>query len=217
MSREVVTLAKKTKGEYSYNEAIKTLRTNVQFCGSNLRRILLTSAFPDEGKSDVTFALASSLAQIGKKVILIDADIRKSVMVSRYQVETEINGLSQYLTGQREMEEVIYNTNFEGLSIIFAGPYSPNPSELLEEDLFHELLDALDEKFDYIIIDTPPMANVIDGAIIAGSCDGAILVIEAGATSYRLEQKVVKQLEKSGCRILGAVLKIGRASCRERV
>ena len=151
MSREVVTLAKKTKGEYSYNEAIKTLRTNVQFCGSNLRRILLTSAFPDEGKSDVTFALASSLAQIGKKVILIDADIRKSVMVSRYQVETEINGLSQYLTGQREMEEVIYNTNFEGLSIIFAGPYSPNPSELLEEDLFHELLDALDEKFDYII------------------------------------------------------------------
>ena len=64
MSREVVTLAKKTKGEYSYNEAIKTLRTNVQFCGSNLRRILLTSAFPDEGKSDVTFALASSLAQI---------------------------------------------------------------------------------------------------------------------------------------------------------
>lgn len=124
MSREVVTLAKKTKGEYSYNEAIKTLRTNVQFCGSNLRRILLTSAFPDEGKSDVTFALASSLAQIGKKVILIDADIRKSVMVSRYQVETEINGLSQYLTGQREMEEVIYNTNFEGLSIIFAGPYS---------------------------------------------------------------------------------------------
>lgn len=88
---------------------------------------MLTSSFPDEGKSDITFAMASSLAQIGKKVVMIDADIRKSVLVSRYQLETEVYGLSQYLSGQKTLEEVLYETNMENLSMVFAGPYSPIP------------------------------------------------------------------------------------------
>ncbi len=206
MSRLIVDLNRDMKENYNYNEAIKTLRTNIQFCGSNIQTIMFTSALPDEGKSDIAFAAAQSMAQIGKKVLLIDADIRKSVLVTRYQLKAEVAGLSQYLSGQKEIEEIIYDTNLENLSVIFAGPYSPNPAELLEEELFESLLDYACERFDYVVIDTPPMANLIDGAIVAKGCDGAVMVIESGAISYHLEQKVKSQLEKSGCRILGVVL-----------
>lgn len=203
---QFVTLNRIMKDDYHYNEAIKTLRTNIQFCGNGIKTIMLTSSLPDEGKSDITFAMASSLAQIGKKVVLVDADIRKSVLVSRYHLEREVSGLSQYLSGQRSLENVLYDTNIENLSIIFAGPYSPNPADLLEESLFGDMISKLKEKYDYIIVDTPPMGNLIDGAIVARQCDGAVMVIESGSISYRLEQRVKGQLEKSGCRILGVVL-----------
>ena len=206
MSKKILSLSREMKDDYNYNEAIKTLRTNIQFCGSNLHTIMFTSALPDEGKSDVAFAAASSLAQIGKRVVFIDADIRKSVLVSRYQLADKVDGLSQYLSGQKNMQDILYDTSFENFSVIFAGPYSPNPAELLEEPLFEELIHALETEYDYIIIDTPPMANLIDGAIVARNCDGAVLVIESGAISYHLEQKVKNQLDKTKCRILGAVL-----------
>lgn len=203
---QTVALNRSMKDDYNYNEAVKTLRTNLQFCGNGIRVIMMTSSLPDEGKSDVSFALASSLAQIGKKTLLIDADIRKSILVSRYQLDQEVCGLSQYLSGQKTMDEIIYGTSVEHLHLIFSGPYSPNPAELLEEDLFSSMIKQLREQYDYVIIDTPPMGNLIDGAIVATQCDGAVMVVESGAVSYRLVQRVKGQLEKSGCRILGAVL-----------
>ena len=192
--------------DYFYEEAIKTLRTNIQFCGSGLKTIMFTSSMPDEGKSETAFALASSFGNIGKKVLLVDADIRKSVMVKRYEIKGNPNGLSQYLSGQKSLEEICYETDMENLDMVLSGPFSPNPAELLEDELFKTMIESVKEIYDYIIIDTPPMANVIDGAIIASQCDGAVIVIESGAISYRLVQKVRSQLEKSGCRILGAVL-----------
>lgn len=206
VSERVIELKREMADDYNYNESVKTLRTNLQFCGSNVKRIMFTSAMPDEGKSDVSFATAESLAQIGKEVLFIDADIRKSILTSRYQLQEEVYGLSQYLSGQKTLEDVLYNTNIDNLDVIFAGPYSPNPAELLEEDLFAGLMEYVLTLYDYIIIDTPPMAALIDGAIVARHCDGAVMVIESGSISYRMEQKVKEQLEKSGCRILGAVL-----------
>lgn len=206
MTRRALTLSQSSFVDYNYNEAIKTLRTNIQFCGSNIRTILFTSAMPDEGKSELTFETARSLGQIGKKVLMIDADIRKSVLASRFRLKQEADGLSQYLSGQKTAEEVIYDTDIDNLSLVLAGPYAPNPAELLEEEQFRKLLDYAREYFDYILIDTPPMLNLIDGAIVARYCDGAIMVIESGAVSYRLEQKVKRQLEKADCRILGVVL-----------
>ena len=202
------TLSLKNTGrkDYHYEEAVKTLRTNIQFCGNNLKTIMFTSSLPSEGKSDTTFAVAASFGSIGKKVLLIDGDIRKSVIVKRHEIQGNPCGLSQYLSGQKTAEEICYGTDVENLDIILAGPYSPNPSELLEDPLFKELLDRARLKYDYIIIDTPPMANLIDGAIIASLCDGAVIVINSGTISYHLVQKVKSQLEKSGCRILGAVL-----------
>lgn len=202
----VVRLRKKKDMEYNYEESIKTLRTNLQFCGRNIRVVMFTSAFPNEGKSSLSFDLAYSLAQLGKKTILVDADIRKSVLISRYEVEEEVVGLSQYLSGQCGLQHLVYPTDEEKLSVIFAGPYSPNPVELLDEELCKKLFDVLKANFEYVVVDTPPMANLIDGAILAKYCDGSVIVIESGAVSYRVEQQVKKQLEKAGSRILGVVL-----------
>lgn len=208
--KQQITLKNIISKDYAYEEAIKTLRTNIQFCGSNIRTIMFTSSIPNEGKSSITFALARSLAQTGKKVLLIDADIRKSVLVSRYQLEKDVYGLSQLLSGQKKLEDVLYSTNVEFLDVIFSGPFSPNPAELLEEQLFTDLVEQAKMEYDYIIIDTPPITNVIDGAIVARVCDGAALVVESGAISYRIAQRVKRQMEKTGCRLLGVVLnKVG--------
>ena len=208
--KQQITLKNIISKDYAYEEAIKTLRTNIQFCGSNIRTIMFTSSIPNEGKSSITFALARSLAQTGKRVLLIDADIRKSVLVSRYQLEKDVYGLSQFLSGQKKLEEVLYSTNVEFLDVIFSGPFSPNPAELLEEQLFTDLVERSKAEYDYVIIDTPPITNVIDGAIVARVCDGAALVVESGAISYRIAQRVKQQMEKTGCRLLGVVLnKVG--------
>lgn len=194
------------KKDYFYEEAIKTLRTNIQFTGKNVKTIMFTSCFPNEGKSDVTFQLCQEIGNMGKRVLLIDADIRKSAYVSRYRIKQKVNGLSQYLSGQLAKEFLIYQTNFLNVDIIFAGPMAPNPSELLEEEAFRELLAEVRGYYDYIIIDTPPVGSVIDAAIIAKESDGAVLVIESERVSYKLAQKSMEQLEKTGCKILGAVL-----------
>ena len=194
------------KRDYQYEEAMKTLRTNIQFSGNGLKVIMLTSAMPDEGKSETSFQLAISMAQTEGRVLFIDADIRKSVLVSRFGGGQQIYGLTQYLTGQRPLGEVLYHTNLPNLDIIFSGPMAPNPAELLSEDAFSKLIAWARNEYDTIIIDTPPLGSVIDGAIIAQRCDGAILLVESGALSYRLVQKAKRQLERTGCRILGAVL-----------
>ena len=194
------------KKDYFYEEAIKTLRTNIQFTGKNVKTIMFTSCFPNEGKSDVTFQLCQEIGNMGKRVLLIDADIRKSAYVSRYRIKQKVNGLSQYLSGQLAKEFLIYQTNFLNVDIIFAGPMAPNPSELLEEEAFRELLAEVRGYYDYIIIDTPPVGSVIDAAIIAKESDGAVLVIESERVSYKVAQKSMEQLEKTGCKILGAVL-----------
>lgn len=194
------------KKDYFYEEAIKTLRTNIQFTGKNIKTIMFTSCLPNEGKSDVAFQLAQEIGNMGKKVLLIDADIRRSVYVNRYKVKEKVKGLSQYLSGQLAKEFLIYQTNFLNVDIIFSGPIAPNPSELLEEASFSDLLKELRNVYDYIILDTPPLGSVTDAAIVAKECDGAILVIESECVSYKLAQKVQEQLEKTGCKILGAVL-----------
>lgn len=194
------------KLDYYYVEAMKTLRTNVMFSGKDVKAILVTSTFPNEGKSDIAMQLARDLAEAGKHVVLFDTDIRKSAMIRRYSVEGEIKGLSQYLSGQAELSQILYKTNFTNMDVLFSGPSVPNPSELLETSGFKQLLVGLRRFYDYIILDCPPLGSVIDAAIVATHCDGAILVLEADRVTYREAQRVQGQLRKTGCKILGAVL-----------
>jgi capsular exopolysaccharide synthesis family protein len=202
----LVNLEKMNKLDYRSNEAYKLLRTNIQFCGSDIKVICITSCLPNEGKSSVSFNLAVAFAESGKKIVFIDADLRRSVLVGRYQPDHAVLGLTHYLSGQSGLDEILYNTNIPFLDMIFTGPVSPNPAELLGGTIFCDLVELLRNEYDYVIIDTPPLSNVVDGAIISEPCDGLVLVIEANAVSYKLAQRVIKQLEKGKCRILGAVL-----------
>lgn len=194
------------KEDYFYEEAMKLLRTNVQYLGVDVKTILFTSCYENEGKSDVSFQLAKEIGNMGKRVLFVDADIRKSDLLSRYSVEQETFGLSQFLSGQVEAREIIYTTNFQNMDIIFSGPVAPNPSELLEEREFEVLLKVLKKQYDYIIIDSPPIRSVTDAAVVARQCDGVILVVESEMVSYKDAQKAKAQIEKTGCRLLGAVL-----------
>ena len=158
------------------------------------------------GKTTTCVNLGIGLAREGKRVLLIDADIRKSSYIRRFHVKEKVAGLSQYLSGQIDMNDVIYQTNFENVDIIFSGPVAPNPSELLNDAEFEKLLKDKKEEYDYIFIDTPPALNLTDATVVARHCDGGILVVEAEAVSYKIAQKVKAQIERSGCPILGAVL-----------
>jgi capsular exopolysaccharide synthesis family protein len=197
MAIQRVILTDSRKEDVFYEEAIKTLRTNMQFSGVETKSIVLTSCYPNEGKSDVAFQLAVEIGKMGKRVLIIDADIRKSSYIKRYQIKQKTNGLSQYLSGQVALEEIIYSTNYRNLEIIFSGPYAPNPSELLEQGRFGRLIEETRKVYDYILIDTPPIISM---------SDAAILVIESEAVSRRDAMKAKEQLTKSGCKLLGAVL-----------
>lgn len=194
------------KLDFRTKEAYKTLRTNLSFSGQNIKVVGMTSCTPSEGKTSVSFQLALSMAESGKKTILVDADMRKSVLRGRYKANHEKFGLSHFLSGQTNLNECVCETNVENFHIIFAGPVPPNPSELLSGNVFRGMVEKLRKEYDYVIIDTPPLGSVIDGAVIASNCDGAVLIIESGAISYKFAQNVKGQLEKAGCRILGCVL-----------
>lgn len=192
--------------DFHSNESYKTLRTNISFCGDDIKVIALTSATPNEGKSVVSFRLAKAFGEDEKKVLYIDADIRKSVFEARYGIDMETIGLSHYLAGKSELDDIIYETNLQGMHMIFTGPVVPNPSELLGNYKFEQLIQYARENYDYVIIDCPPVGSVIDAAVVARQCDGVALVIETEGVSYKMLQRVKSQMKQSGCRMLGAIL-----------
>lgn len=195
----------RTDKGFLYEESIRILRTNLQFSGTNLKVILFTSSIQGEGKSEISFQLAMSMAQVGKRTLYIDADMRKSVLTTRYQIKESVEGLSQFLSGMNT-GDIIYTTNITNLDVVFTGPYAPNPAELLYEPKLDEFIRTQRENYDYIIIDTPPLTNIVDAAVIGRCVDGAVIVVKSSAVSQRMVRKIKEQLEKVNCKIIGAVL-----------
>lgn len=192
--------------DYTTEEELKTLRTNLLFCGVDKKVIVVTSTMPGEGKTETSMNLAVSLAQLNKKVLLMDLDLRRSVMIRRYGIEDVKCGMSHFLSGQCELSDVICSTNIPKMHLAIAGPVTPNPTELLSGERLQKLLASVRDVYDYVIIDTAPLGLVIDGAIVAKECDGAIVVVEAGKVKYKQIQAVKKKIEDSGCNVLGVVL-----------
>lgn len=191
--------------DYFTQEAMKTLRTNLQFCGQDMRVIMLTSVGENEGKSTVALGLAKSFSDLGKKVIVIDADMRKSVMAGKNTTAKKPKGLSEVLNGLSKVENVVCHVENAMVDVLFAGLYPPNPVELLSGKYFEYLVNNMRKEYDYIIVDTPPLGRVVDAAVIAKNCDGAVLLIGNNRVPYRDAQEVVSKIQKSNCKMLGVV------------
>lgn len=192
--------------ELRVNEALKTLRTNLMFSGPSVRVVGFTSFGPGEGKTTLSLQTAISFAQMGKRVLLVDADLRKSVLAGQLRIRSKMEGLSHYLSGLSGVSDLLRETDIPGLYLMLAGVRVPNSTELLGSDNFARLIPALREVFDYVIIDTAPVGQVIDCALMAPHMDGVVMVIDATRNSHKLERRVKNQLEKSGGKILGVVL-----------
>ena len=190
------------KAEEYYN----ALRTNVQLSGNNLKVIAVTSVDPSEGKSTTSTNIAWAFARAGYKTLLIDADIRNSVMSGVFKSRERITGLTDYLAGTQDLSQGLCETNVDNLFVIESGVASPNPTALIQSDNFGIMIETLRKYFDYIIVDTAPIGVVIDAAIIVQKCDASILVVEAGVAKRREVQKAKNQLEQTGKPFLGVVL-----------
>lgn len=196
--------------EYSGKEAFNTLNTNLSFAGRDKKTIMVTSSFQLEGKSFVSVYLAQSLASTGNRVLLIDADLRASKMTASYGIEysgrTPHYGLSHYLAGICEYDDIFYATDNNHVNYVPVGRIVMNSLSLLATGQFKELVNNASLNYDYVIIDSPPVGLIIDGAEIAKSCDGAIIVAAYKVARKRSVRSVKKQLELADCPILGVVL-----------
>ena len=190
------------KAEEYYN----ALRTNIQLSGNNLKVISITSVKPGEGKSTTSTNIAWAFARAGYKTLLIDADIRNSVMSGVFKSREKITGLTEFLSGTTDLSQGLCETNVENLFVIQAGSVSPNPTALLQSENFAIMIDTLRKYFDYIVVDTAPIGVVIDAAIITQQCDASVLVTAAGETNRRDVQKAKEQLEQTSKPFLGIVL-----------
>ncbi len=191
--------------DFLTQEAYKVLRTNLQFCGADIKVVQLTAYGENEGKTTVAMQIARSFAELGKKVILIDADMRKSVMAGRNTNAKPKCGLSEYLSGLADLETCTWATQEPSFDILFSGKFPPNPVELLSGVKFRELLELLREQYDYVFIDTPPLGLVVDAAVTAPLCDGTVVILGDANLKYRQVESVLEQIRRTGGRTLGVV------------
>ena len=195
--------------DYVSAEGLNTLVTNLSYCGNNIRKIMVTSRYAGEGKSYVTMNLMRTLAGIGRRVVLVDGDLRASGIQADYQLRysTERHyGLSEYLSNHCSFEDVLYRTDIKGAYMIPAGHKAPNPLQLLDTEKMNKLVQKLTERFDVVLIDTPPIGVLSDAVALAKFCDGTLLVIGYRKGNQNEIGEAVSQIRQTGCKLLGAVL-----------
>lgn len=188
-------------------EAFRTLRTNLIFSQavSALRSIVVTSPSPGEGKTTTAANLAVTFAQQGLRVLIVDCDLRRARLHKVFGISRE-PGLTDFLLGRVDHEEVTIATSVAGLYVMASGPLPPNPAELLGAERMRGALAHLDEAFDLVILDTPPLLAASDAAILATMVDGVVMVVRAGSTQTEAAQQAGKQLAAVGARLVGAVV-----------
>jgi len=189
------------------SEQFRTIRTNIQFStvDQEVRTLMVTSSGPGEGKSTTTANLAVVFAQQGKKVLLVDADMRKpTVHYTFNQINTY--GLTSVLTRQMSLEQAVRESDDENLAILTSGPIPPNPAELLSSRAMEHFFTSALELFDIVVFDTPPLLAVTDAQILANKCEGTILVVSSGKTEKEQLLKAKNLLDTAQSKLLGVVL-----------
>ena len=195
---------------YSVEEAVNRLRINISFLGSDVRKIMIISSEPNEGKSFLALNLWNQMAEAGEKTVFVDADMRNSTLYAKYDLHREdgkeMKGTSHLLAGNASLDEVLVHTKYGYGDLIPNVENIINPSMLLESNRFMALLEGLAKRYKYVFIDAPPLGLVSDGEKIGNLCDGAILCVRSAATPKGVVRESVRQLERAGCPLLGIVL-----------
>lgn len=195
--------------EFACNEAMNTLATNLFYCGDNIKSVMLTSRYADEGKSFMTLNLMRTIAGLGKTVVLVDTDLRRSRLVSHYGVKFQPGhnkGLAHYLAGICEMDEIVYQTDIPNAYMVPIGREVESSLQLLSSYRMAPLMEVLSQEFDIVLVDTPPVGVIVDGLEMAKYCSGALVVVSANRGRKRDIGEVVRQIKQTGCPVLGAVL-----------
>ena len=197
-------------------EAYKTLRTNLLFSlrGNGCKRFCITSSMPGEGKSITILNLAISIAQTGKRVLLIDADLRRPAL-ARLLAENPTPGLSNVLAGQLSAAEATRKQSYNNLDVMFSGDIPPNPSELLSSEQMMALVEDLSRKYDFILVDAPPVNMVSDCCIVANMLDGIVLLARHGKARKDGVKQAVNQLQLTNTKLLGCVFNGVAATTRK--
>lgn len=197
---------------FEYVEAFKELRTNLSFVVSGNAgdkkccKLIVTSSIPNEGKSTVAINFAITLAQEGKRVLLVDADMRNPALREYLNVEQENpTGLSALLVNNVKIKDCLVRTSC-GVDVIADGPIPPNPAELIKSDAMQSLLKGTEPYYDYIIFDTPPVGVITDAAALSGLCDGVVYVVRHRFASRACVRNAFRKMKMINAKILGVVL-----------
>ncbi|MFB8422116.1 CpsD/CapB family tyrosine-protein kinase [Priestia megaterium] len=188
-------------------EQYRTIRSNVQFSSvdQDIRSLVVTSSGPGEGKSTTGANLAIVYAQQGKRVLLVDADLRKPTAHFSFRLENYM-GFTNVLTRKTKLEEAVQESQVPNLFILTSGPIPPNPSELLASKNMDSTLEEMYDKFDFILFDTPPTLAVTDAQILSNKVEATILVVSSGKTDRTAAQKAKDLLNNANAKLLGVVL-----------
>nr|WP_163531108.1 CpsD/CapB family tyrosine-protein kinase [Halobacillus ihumii] len=188
-------------------EQYRTIRANLQFASvdKELQSLLITSAGPSEGKSMTSANMAAVFAQQGKRVLLVDADLRKPTVHHSFRLNNT-KGLSNFLVGRQTLKETTQITAVDNLDVLPSGPIPPNPSELLGSKAMHKLMMEARQTYDLIILDTPPVLAVSDSQVLAREVDGVMLVVRSGQTEFQAAERAKELLQQSKANLLGVVL-----------
>ena len=195
--------------DYACKEAINTLCTNLSFVGKEKRVIMMTSTQAHEGKSFLSMNIMRTMSQLGKKIVLVDCDLRKSQIAAKYGARIQEGtgcGTVHYLAGMCSLDDALYETNLPGAYMVPVGREVSNSLALLNTPRLREMFDELSERFELVLVDAPPVGVIIDAAEIAKFCDGTIFAVKYNATGRRELQEAKRQIMNTGCEILGAVL-----------
>jgi capsular exopolysaccharide synthesis family protein len=188
-------------------EAYRSLRTNLAFARANheMRSIVLTSPGPADGKSTTVSNLAITFAQQGQRTLLIDADLRRAVLNKVFEVERS-PGLTDVLVGNSLLADVVQETKVPNLFVLGSGRFPPNPAELLGSSAMRVLLEEAEQRFDVVLLDSPPVLAVTDAAVLSTIADGVVLVVRVGSTVRAAAERSASQLQAVHGRLVGTVM-----------
>lgn len=188
-------------------ECTRAVRTNLLFMSPDkpLKRMLVTSSGPQEGKSTTAINLAIAMAQSGQRVLIVDTDMRRPRLHRAFGVPNDL-GVSSIVVGEGKLEDAIKTTEVPGVYLLPCGPVPPNPAELLHTRAFGELLETLEARFDRVLLDSPPVGAVADAVVLATQVNGVVMVLKAGVTNRDVARRTLRALNDVKATMLGAVL-----------